>query len=307
MKIYNFLRKPIINSILQTSKNNFSFQIEKIEIEYNSLDYYSLLNIKTDSSLSEIKRSYYKLLKLFHPDKYKGNPNIVKRIIEAYKVLSNPVTREVYNKKHKFGRKIRKNEDLNVKFDRQTVKNEERNKDESKFKSEFEKLDLEMIRHRFNQKKIYSKIENIKVYKTDLEKSMNEKEYLKKEFIDDLHMKDYKKRRYFFSNLVESFLNEINPNKNKERIMTYAELLKESGFTFKKKTKKEVEIEKDNVKKHENEEKLYAYRFFIFLGLVFVGGIALIRFRSYKLDKMIMENIEKNAELAEKRRIDSLY
>ena len=61
-------------------------------------DYYLLLELPATATQSEIKRSYRRLARRYHPDL---NPEALDRHIkllnEAYKVLSNPATRAAYD------------------------------------------------------------------------------------------------------------------------------------------------------------------------------------------------------------------
>ena len=60
------------------------------------MDYYKILKVNKQSSLEEIKKSYKKLAVKNHPDKG-GDPEIFKKISEAYQVLSNPEKKKVYD------------------------------------------------------------------------------------------------------------------------------------------------------------------------------------------------------------------
>ena len=67
-------------------------------------DYYSILRVSINSSSEEIKESYKDLISKYHPDKVREDIKIeekAKDINEAYKVLSNPMQREEYNKEYK--------------------------------------------------------------------------------------------------------------------------------------------------------------------------------------------------------------
>src|SRR5689334_307831 len=63
-------------------------------------DYYKILNVKPNASVTSIKQSYRKLAMKYHPDR---NPQddlsaaVFSEIAEAYSVLSNPSTRKDYN------------------------------------------------------------------------------------------------------------------------------------------------------------------------------------------------------------------
>lgn len=64
-------------------------------------DYYGILNVKSTASLDEIKTSYKKLVKKYHPDKNTNNEEAVKKYVkiqEAYEILSDEKKREIYDK-----------------------------------------------------------------------------------------------------------------------------------------------------------------------------------------------------------------
>ena len=86
---------------------------EKIKRFYNkidSLNYFQILRVKPDSSDQEIRDNFYKLSKVFHPDRYftiddqevKQMINkIYKQISEAYNILKSPKLKEKYIKQLK--------------------------------------------------------------------------------------------------------------------------------------------------------------------------------------------------------------
>jgi len=66
-----------------------------------SLDYYAILEVPTSASLEQIKQSYRRLVRLYHPDINKGSEDIrIKQLNEAYAVLSDPVKRTAYDIEH---------------------------------------------------------------------------------------------------------------------------------------------------------------------------------------------------------------
>jgi curved DNA-binding protein CbpA len=61
-------------------------------------DYYSILEVPMSASLEEIKQSYRRLVRLYHPDINKGSEDIhIKQLNEAYAVLSDPMKRAAYD------------------------------------------------------------------------------------------------------------------------------------------------------------------------------------------------------------------
>lgn len=65
------------------------------------MSYYDVLEVDISASEKEIKKSYKKLVKKYHPDVYKGTHDFaeqkIKEINEAYEVLSNKDLREKYD------------------------------------------------------------------------------------------------------------------------------------------------------------------------------------------------------------------
>jgi len=63
-------------------------------------DYYSILEIWPSSSIDDVKKSYFRLAKLYHPDTAGDTPENrgrFKLINEAYRVLSDPQKRHLYD------------------------------------------------------------------------------------------------------------------------------------------------------------------------------------------------------------------
>ncbi len=63
-------------------------------------DYYKTLNISENAEPDEIKKTYRKLAKIWHPDRNEGNKESsekFKEIVEAYEVLSDPIKRKNFD------------------------------------------------------------------------------------------------------------------------------------------------------------------------------------------------------------------
>lgn len=82
------------------------------------LDYYAVLQIKSDAPEEDIKKAYKLLARKWHPDKnpdnQKESTKQFKEISEAYQVLSDPIKRREYDQRGKrsqqerFGRRSRR-------------------------------------------------------------------------------------------------------------------------------------------------------------------------------------------------------
>ena len=62
-------------------------------------DLYNVLGVKTTAEQKEVKDTFYKLSKEFHPDvnKDEGSQRKFREILEAYEVLSSPSKRREYD------------------------------------------------------------------------------------------------------------------------------------------------------------------------------------------------------------------
>jgi len=71
---------------------------------YYNKDLYKILNVNYDASLDEIKLSYRKLVRIYHPDVAGSNADITKfkDIQEAYEILINEENRKKYDVLHGF-------------------------------------------------------------------------------------------------------------------------------------------------------------------------------------------------------------
>ena len=85
-------------------KSSFFFNMRKEEKML-----YQILKVKLHSSQKDIKLAYYKLAKQYHPDfqseasekSKKNSEEMFKRILKAYEVLSNSMSRQAYDIEHR--------------------------------------------------------------------------------------------------------------------------------------------------------------------------------------------------------------
>jgi hypothetical protein len=62
--------------------------------------FYKTLGVNKDATPAEIKKAYYALSLLYHPDKTRGGDDTMqKEVIEAYETLSNPQERDKYDRR----------------------------------------------------------------------------------------------------------------------------------------------------------------------------------------------------------------
>jgi curved DNA-binding protein CbpA len=83
--------------------------IKKVEDTFNKLadtDFYHILNVEQNANREEIKKAYYKVAKVFHPDRHFSLPSetlktklntIFSQITEAYRILSDQKLRHGYD------------------------------------------------------------------------------------------------------------------------------------------------------------------------------------------------------------------
>ncbi len=70
------------------------------------LDYYTLLGVQPDASVTDIKRAFRKFARRYHPDRFAGAPEdkvhrasqIYRRGSEAYQILTDEVARRAYDR-----------------------------------------------------------------------------------------------------------------------------------------------------------------------------------------------------------------
>ena len=77
----------------------------------DEMDYYTLLGVPYDANVDTIKLGFRQFARRFHPDRFAGRPEYVdqaasvyRRATEAYRVLTNPDQRRLYDEQRAQGR-----------------------------------------------------------------------------------------------------------------------------------------------------------------------------------------------------------
>ncbi len=103
--------KVSVRDMDEVLKNNgigddFVQELNELYQKCQDMDYYELLGVQKNSTLNDIRRSYYQMVKRFHPDRYfriehEDFKNKISKIFslinEAYSTLSDPVKKSTYD------------------------------------------------------------------------------------------------------------------------------------------------------------------------------------------------------------------
>ncbi|XP_038154056.1 dnaJ homolog subfamily C member 11 [Cyprinodon tularosa] len=116
------------------------------DFEFNTQDYYSLLNVRKEATLEELKASYRRLCMLYHPDKHRDPElkrqaeQLFNQVHQAYEVLSDAHSRAIYDI---FGKKGLEVEGWEV---------VERKRTPAEIREEYERLQREKEERRLQQR-----------------------------------------------------------------------------------------------------------------------------------------------------------
>uniref|UniRef100_A0A3Q1JV41 DnaJ homolog subfamily C member 11 n=1 Tax=Anabas testudineus TaxID=64144 RepID=A0A3Q1JV41_ANATE len=116
------------------------------DFEFNSQDYYSLLNVRKEATSEELKASYRRLCMLYHPDKHRDPElkrqaeQLFNQVHQAYEVLSDDHSRAIYDI---FGKKGLEVEGWEV---------VERKRTPAEIREEYERLQREREERRLQQR-----------------------------------------------------------------------------------------------------------------------------------------------------------
>ncbi|XP_043977557.1 dnaJ homolog subfamily C member 11-like [Gambusia affinis] len=116
------------------------------DFEFNTQDYYSLLNVRKEATVEELKASYRRLCMLYHPDKHRDPElkrqaeQLFNQVHQAYEVLSDAHSRAIYDI---FGKKGLEVEGWEV---------VERKRTPAEIREEYERLQREKEERRLQQR-----------------------------------------------------------------------------------------------------------------------------------------------------------
>uniref|UniRef100_A0A1A8KAU7 DnaJ homolog subfamily C member 11 n=1 Tax=Nothobranchius kuhntae TaxID=321403 RepID=A0A1A8KAU7_NOTKU len=116
------------------------------EFDFNTQNYYSLLNVRKEATLEELKSSYRRLCMLYHPDKHRDPElkrqadQLFNQVHQAYEVLSDAHSRAIYDI---FGKKGLEVEGWEV---------VERKRAPAEIREEYERLQREREERRLQQR-----------------------------------------------------------------------------------------------------------------------------------------------------------
>lgn len=85
---------------------------QSVSKSLDDVDYYGLLGVSADASIDAIKAGFRAFARRFHPDRFAGQPehvaeatSVYRRATEAYRVLTNPEQRRLYDEQLAQGKK----------------------------------------------------------------------------------------------------------------------------------------------------------------------------------------------------------
>ncbi|XP_031179936.1 dnaJ homolog subfamily C member 11-like [Sander lucioperca] len=125
---------------------NMAASLDDDDFEFDNQDYYSLLNVRKEATLEELKASYRRLCMLYHPDKHRDPElksqaeQLFNQVHQAYEVLSDAHSRAIYDI---FGKKGLEVEGWEV---------VERKRTPAEIREEYERLQREREERRLQQR-----------------------------------------------------------------------------------------------------------------------------------------------------------
>jgi len=84
---------PDLDTVFRERRQQAKREIQQFYTE----NLYSILNLDASASQKDITTSYRRLSLKYHPDKNGGNDEMFTKLNQAYKILSNPELRNIYD------------------------------------------------------------------------------------------------------------------------------------------------------------------------------------------------------------------
>jgi curved DNA-binding protein CbpA len=256
---------------------------EKISSEFSkdflNQDYYTLLKLQPNASETEIRKNYYMLAKKFHPDKFKGPVDFFRKITEAYNTLKDEKKRYLYNTKAKI--KIRKKQ------------NNENIRQTSLYEEDFKKLNIEKLFFQFEKQKIKLQPDELKIYRSELERKMSRREFALNSFFKKLHEDEAKSKSLEYKIYKKAGYIKETP----DYLKTYDELVKEEISNLKTKNLNEnlEEIKKEEEMKEKKLNNLLYYIAGFYT--IAMGYLLILHFlRKKKAKEIILNNLKLKEE-----------
>jgi curved DNA-binding protein CbpA len=147
-------------------------KLKDIEMNYNKHNYYSLLAVNHHDKLNKIRKNYYFLSKKFHPDIYKGNIEIFKKLNEAFNIIKDPHKRQEYDKKMRVYSNIKRSRQQSQHssyYDRDSSEKKENKEEESeiyttsKYENELKNHNFDVMFDKYISKPVKHKAHTLKV------------------------------------------------------------------------------------------------------------------------------------------------
>mgnify|MGYP000331916719 CR=1 FL=1 len=171
------------------------------------------------------------------------------------------------------------------------------------YEEEFKKLDIDKLFNQFNRKKMRHSPDEIKVFKSELEKKMSKREFLINEFYRKLQDDEIKGKSIRFK--IYKKLGYVKEEKEETR--TYDQIVNEEINNIKNKNthKEEIKKEKEDIIEEEKKKELALRKLmFFFVGFYFIS-IGIFFLSKSNREKLMKQQLIDNKKKEESDRLKS--